>query len=92
MKKKTIFNKKMEDPKFKTLYEEIETQLSIGEKIAELRHKQEMTQEELAKKVHTSRTAIARYESGKYDNYNIRTLKRIAKALHADVKIIFASH
>jgi len=91
MKKKSIFAKKMEDPKFKAVYEEVAVKLSIGEKIAELRHKREMTQAELAKKVHTSRTAIARYESGKYDNYNLRTLKRIARALGAKLKITFVS-
>ncbi len=35
----------MEDVKFKALYEEI-VKLSIGEKIAELRHKHNMTQRE----------------------------------------------
>ena len=91
MKKKSIFDKKMEDSEFRAVYEEVAVKLSIGEKIAELRHKRKMTQAELAKKVHTSRTAIARYESGKYDNYNLRTLKRIANALGTNLKITFAS-
>ena len=89
--KKSIFEKKMGDPKFKAVYERNKAILSIGEKIAELRHKHKMTQLELAKKAHTSRSAIARYESGKYSRYNVSTLIRIAKALDTDLKVSFIS-
>jgi len=89
--KKSIFDKKMESPKFKAVYDEVSAKMSIGEEIAELRHKARMSQLELAKKVHTSRTAIVRYESGKYDGYNVSTLARIAKALHKRLKISFSS-
>ena len=89
--KKSIFDKKMESPKFKAVYDEVSAIMSIGEQIAELRHKAKMSQLELAKKVHTSRTAIARYESGEYDGYNMGTLARIAKALHKRLKISFSS-
>ena len=41
---KSIFDKKMEDPKFKAVYDEVAAQLSIGEQIAELRHKAKMSQ------------------------------------------------
>ncbi|MFH1846615.1 MAG: helix-turn-helix transcriptional regulator [Candidatus Omnitrophota bacterium] len=87
--KKSIFNKKIKNPKFKAVYDEVAVQLAIGEKIAELRHKANMTQQELADQVHTSRTAIARYESGKYDRYNISTLMKIAKAFGKKLKISF---
>lgn len=43
--KKSIFKKKMEDPKFKVVYEDITVKLSIGERIAELRHSGNMLQE-----------------------------------------------
>jgi len=89
--KKSIFDKKMEDPKFKAIYEEVATKLNLGEQIAKLRDKQKITQAELARKVHTSRTAIARYESGRYDRFNISTLKRIARALHKKLHISISS-
>lgn len=88
---KTIFDKKMKDPKFKAIYDEVSAKLALGERIAELRHKKKMTQLELAKKIHTSRTAIARYESGNYNRYNVITLARIAKALGRKLKIYFSS-
>lgn len=89
--RKTIFEKEMEDPKFKALYEEISAGLDIGEQIAELRYKSKMSQLQLAKKVKTSRSAIARYESGEYENFNIRTLAKIARAFHKNLKVSFSS-
>ncbi len=89
--KKSIFDKKMESPKFKAVYDEVSANMSVGEQIAELRHRAKMSQLALAKKVHTSRTAIARYESGEYDRYNVGTLKKIARALHKRLKISFSS-
>ncbi len=89
--KKSIFDKKMENPKFKVVYDQVSVQMGIGEQIAQLRHKARMSQLELAKKVSTSRTAIARYESGDYNRYNVVTLTRIAQALHKRLKISFSS-
>ena len=88
---KTIFDKEMENPKFKATYDEVSMNMSIGEQIAELRHKAKMTQLELAKKVKTSRTAIIRYESGEYNSFNVSTLTRIARVFHKDLKISFSS-
>ncbi len=89
--RKSIFDQQMEKPKFKAIYDEVEAQLSVSEQIAELRHKAKMSQLELAKKVKTSRTAIARYESGEYTSFNIKTLVRIARAFNKNLKISFSS-
>ena len=88
--KKSIFDKKMQDPKFKAVYDEMSAEMNVGEQIAQLRHKAKMSQLELAKRVDTSRTAIARYESGDYNRDNIATLIRIARALHKRLKISFS--
>lgn len=87
--KKSIFDKKMENPKFKAVYDEVSTKMNIGEQIAQLRHKAKMSQLELSKKVHTSRTAIARYESGDYNRYNVITLMKIGRALHKRLEISY---
>jgi transcriptional regulator with XRE-family HTH domain len=89
--KKSIFDKKMENAKFKAVYEEVSAEMSIGEQIARFRHEAKMSQSELAHKVRTSRTAIARYESGSYDKYNVGTLARIARALRKKLRISFSS-
>jgi transcriptional regulator with XRE-family HTH domain len=89
--RKSIFDKEMENPKFKAVYDEVAAQLSIGEQIAELRHKAKMSQLDLAKKVNTSRTAIVRYESGDYNSFNVKTLTKIARAFHMNLRIYFSS-
>lgn len=90
MKRRSIYDKKMENPRFRAVYNEVAAKMDIGERIAQLRHERHMTQAELAKRVHTSRTAIVRYESGNYENYNLMTLKRIAKALGKELEISFS--
>lgn len=87
--KKSIFDKEMDNAEFKALYKDIACKLAIGEQIAKYRHKRKMTQQELAEKVNTSRTAIARYESGNYTSFNLMTLARIAKALNTTLKVNF---
>ena len=89
--KKSIFDKKMESVKFRAVYDEVSSQMGIGEQIARLRRQAKLSQGELANRVHTSRTAIARYESGDYGRYNIGTLFRIAKAFRKKLKISFSS-
>lgn len=86
---KSIFDKEMKDPKFRGAYKAEAFKLNIGETIAKLRHKNKLTQLELAKKAKTSRTAIARYESGEYENYNIVTLQKIAQALGTELNVSF---
>ena len=88
---KSIFEKEMRDPKFRSTFKAESFKLNIGETIAKLRQQQKMTQLELAKKAKTSRSAIARYESGDYQNYNIVTLQKIAHALGKELKISFKS-
>jgi transcriptional regulator with XRE-family HTH domain len=80
----------MSAPGFRAVYDEIAGKMAIGEMISEMRHKKNMTQTELARKVGTSRTAIARYESGNYNRYSIVTLQRIAKAFGRKLTISFS--
>lgn len=87
--RKSIFNKEMENPNFKAVYDEVAANMSIGEQIAELRHKAKMSQLDLAKKVNTSRTAIIRYERGDYNSFNIKTLAKIASAFGRHLKVQF---
>lgn len=54
--------------------------MNIGSRIADLREAQGLTQTELAKKLKTTQSAIARIESGK-QNVSTDLLKRVSKAL-----------
>ncbi len=57
---------------------------NIGAKIADLREAAGMTQAELAKKLKTTQSAIARIESGK-QNISTDTLKKLSQALGRNV-------
>jgi len=60
----------------------------IAQKIEELRREELVTQQELAKKIGTTQSAISRIESGK-QNITIDYLQRIASALNRDIKVKF---
>jgi len=53
---------------------------NIGKRIADLRETQGLTQSQLAKKIHTTQSAVARLESGK-QNVSAEMLKKIGHAL-----------
>lgn len=57
---------------------------NIGSRITDLREAQGLTQTELAKKIHTTQSAIARIESGK-QNVSTELLKKISRALGKNV-------
>jgi len=59
-------------------YEEELKNLHLGLKIAKSRERCGLTQEELAKKVRTSQSAISRVEKGDYLSCTLRTLEKIA--------------
>lgn len=61
--------------------------IRIGEEIAELRKKREMTQQDVAKLSGILRPHVARVEQGRY-NFGFDTLQAIAEALDADIKLV----
>jgi len=89
IKPKTYFDKLMEDKEFKAMFEEGYKDFLISEKIAELRHKARLTQEQLAKKVKTTKSAISRYENSDYKGYSLTLLRKIASACGADLQVSF---
>jgi transcriptional regulator with XRE-family HTH domain len=57
--------------------------------VARMREKEGLTQGQLARKIHTKQQAISRIESLSYQGYSIRTLSRIAHAMHRGLKVEF---
>ncbi len=88
-KPKTYMNQLMQDKKFKTAFDKEYSKLLISEKISKLRKDANLTQEKLALKIHTTKSAISRYESASYSGYSLPLLKKIAKACGADLSIQF---
>src|ERR1035437_4525960 len=77
------------DPKREEEYEEEVVNADIARKIYDLRTKAGHTQQELAVRVGTSKSAIWRLEDAEYEGHSLSMLKRIAEALDKRVEIRF---
>ena len=79
---------KLKNPKFRKYYNECGKQLEIAYQILKLRKQKGLSQAELAKRIGTKQSDIARMEAGQ-QNFTTDTLQKIASALERDLKIEF---
>jgi transcriptional regulator with XRE-family HTH domain len=56
--------------------------------IAALRQQAGLSQKELARKLKTSQQQISRLESPGYEGHSLSMLRRVARALHARVRVV----
>ena len=77
------------DPKREEEYDEEVINAEIARKIYQLRTTAGLTQQELADRVGTSKSAICRLEDADYEGHSLSMLKRIAEALDKRVEIRF---
>lgn len=91
-KKLTNFEKhlqeEMKNPEFRKAYHEAGVRLEIAYKINRLRKKQKVSQQELAKRIGTTQSAVARIENGD-QNFTADMLDKIASAFSYKLKIEF---
>ncbi|MDD3098517.1 MAG: helix-turn-helix transcriptional regulator [Candidatus Pacebacteria bacterium] len=80
--------KEMEDEVFRKAYEEESRKLKIAYQILLLRKRKKMSQAELAKKIGTKQSNIARMETGQ-QNFSIDMLQKIAQVFNRKLKISF---
>ena len=78
----------LKDPNVKAEYDKLEPQFAVVSAILEARYKKGVTQEEIAKRVGTKQSAIARIESGNA-NPSIGFLQKLAEALGKKLVIQF---
>jgi len=76
----------MKDPAFRKEYEALEPEYRLASDLIRLRLSKGLTQEELAKRIHTRQSAIARLESAG-SLPSLSTVKRVAEALDADLYV-----
>ncbi len=81
-----VDQRKERDKGFVEGFDEGYEQFKIGEVLRQAREAAGLTQEELAHRVHTKKTAISRIENHAED-IKISTLKRVAKALGKRIQI-----
>jgi transcriptional regulator with XRE-family HTH domain len=83
-----LHKKWMKDPEYRREYEGLEEEFALASAIIDARSRAGLTQEELAAKMETSQSAIARLESGRTIPSG-RTLERFAKATGTRLRIRF---
>ncbi len=92
MNKTTDFDeylkKQLKDKELKSFYDEYGKQLEIAYKIVQLRKKANITQAQLAKKIGTTQSNIARMEKGQ-QNFTISILDRLAGVFGKNLEISF---
>lgn len=88
-KTKTYMDKLMKNKEFREKFDEEYKNICIGEQITGIRHRANLTQDALAKRTHTTKSAISRYENSDYKSYSIPLLNRIAEACGTVLKIDF---
>ena len=80
----------LKNPKIKAEYNHQQPEFAVINAIIDARAKRGITQEQLAKKLGTKQSAIARLESGRA-NPSIAFLKKLAQALNSNLQIKFTS-
>lgn len=78
--------KLMQDPEFSAAWHEAEAEFSIAREIIRARISAGLLQHELAEKLNTTQSVIARLESSSHVP-SVSTLKRVAEATHSKLKI-----
>ena len=86
-KTKTYMDKLLQDKEFKEKFVKEYSNLCLAEQIARARHNARLTQEGLAKRIDSTKSAVSRYENSDYDCYSLKLLRKIAKACDAELKI-----
>lgn len=80
--------KLLKNPKFREIAKRLEPEYQLARSVILNRIKKSLTQKQLAKKMKTSQSAIARVESGYYLP-SLSFLKRLSEALQVRLSICF---
>ena len=80
---------KLKDPKFKKEYDALEAEFSLARELIGARVKAKLTQEQVAERMGTSQSAVARMESGR-TMPSTTSLQKYAKAVGRQLKIVMA--
>jgi transcriptional regulator with XRE-family HTH domain len=90
--KKTNFDRylavQMEDPAFVARFKRAGEAWDVALQLAALREQAGLSQVELARKLKTTQQQISRLESPGYEGHSLSMLRRVARALHARVRVV----
>ena len=80
----------LKDPKVKKEYDRLAPQYELISQIIAARIKKKVTQDQLAQKIGTKQSAIARFESGN-TNPTIEFIQKLAHALNTPLHLTFSA-
>lgn len=89
IKFKDYLREEMKNKEFKKAFNEEEVYASLAIQTAKIRQKKGITQEELAKRLHTTQQTVSRLEDIHNKSYSLKTLIRLARALDKGLKVEF---
>jgi transcriptional regulator with XRE-family HTH domain len=79
----------LKDKAFAERFEQAGKAWDVAIQLAALRNEAGLSQKELARKLKTSQQQISRLESPAYEGHSLSMLRRAARALNAEVKVVF---
>ena len=85
---KELHSEWLQDPAYRVAYDALDEEFSLVQALIEARVRAGLTQAELATRMETSQSAVARLESGRVKP-SARTLERFAKATGTRLNIRF---
>ena len=83
-----LHKKWSEDPEYRKAYDQLGPEFEISRSLIEARTRAKLTQAELARRISTTQSVVARLESGR-TLPSTRTLERIAQATKTRLRISF---
>jgi transcriptional regulator with XRE-family HTH domain len=93
VKSKTNFDRFLEeqlrDPRFAKRFKQAGAAWDVAVQLAALREQAGFSQTELARKLKTTQQQISRLESPGYEGHSLSMLRRVARVLNAQVRVIF---
>ena len=87
-KVRNLHRKWMKDPDYRKAHEVLEPEFEFARALIEARVKAGITQEQLARRMKTTQSVVARLESGR-TRTSTQTLERVAAATGTRLKITF---
>ena len=74
-------------PKYRRVFQETQRQIDLAVLVREMRESASLTQKQLADRIDTTQSVIARLEDAEYTGHSLPLLKRIAAACNVDLKL-----
>ena len=83
-----FLEEQLRDPEFAERFKQAGDAWDVALQLAALREKAGLSQKQLARKLKTSQQNISRLESPAYEGHSLSMLRKVARALHARVRVV----